>query len=324
MSEARSFKEVYQQAKSEVLVLRQPMPGLIWAEGSDRLDLLNRMSTNQVDQLAAGTQRTTVLTNAVGQTVDRIDVLALENRLIIVTSPGKGEDVLSWLSGYIFFQDDVTLALFEDDWSLWGMFGPKAKQAATDFVSADAPGEEQVSTFEGGYAWPADPRMGTGVQLLLDPGATARAVARWPDRHPESVEGQVFDVLRVERGVPAMGREILADTIPLEAGLRDAVSFTKGCYIGQEIIARLESRGRLAKQLCGVRLDGQASAPMDLYQSGRRIGRLSSVADSPSMGWIGLALAKPSALETESGHILVGEDDQPGRLVALPFESALT
>ncbi len=112
-----------------------------------------------------------------------------------------------------------------------------------------------------------------------------------------------------------MGREILDDTIPLEADLWDAVSFSKGCYIGQEIIARLESRGRMAKQLTGVRLDTQAAPPLDLLQAGHRVGRLTSVGHSPDLGWIGLALVKPAALESDGGQVQVGDQvakGQPG------------
>jgi folate-binding protein YgfZ len=321
MIETRTFEEVYQQARSGALILRHPAHGLLWAEGRDRLDLLNRMSTNQLDQLPVGQGRSTVLTNPVGQTIDSLKVLALEQRVILVTSPGKGDTVQDWLNGYIFFQDDVKLSPFAEGWTRWGLYGPEAGQAAEAvFKGASPSGAGAYARFEGGFAWSAEARLDPGLELLLDPDATVRATEAWPDRHAGTVEGEVFDVLRIERGVPQVGREILEDTIPLEADLWDAVSFSKGCYIGQEIIARLESRGRLAKQLCGVQLDSQVRAPADLIQDGRRIGVLTSVARSPTLGWIGLALAKPSALESEDGRVQAGTDGATGHLLPLPFE----
>jgi aminomethyltransferase len=322
MDENRTFESVYRQAKSEALVLRHRPPGLICAEGKDRLDLLNRMSTNELASLPDGKQRATVLTNPVGQTIDKLQVLAVPDKLILITNHGKDQAVLGWLNGYIFFQDDVRLSLFEAGWTHWGLYGPSAAAQAGDFLESHmllADGE--LKTIEAGYAWSAEARLGPGVELLLDPDGTARAEDAWPDRHADSVDGLVFDVLRIERGVPAAGREILEDTIPLEADLWDAVSFTKGCYIGQEIIARLESRGRLAKRLSGVRLDSEAAPPLDLLQAGHRVGRLTSVGHSPELGWIGLALAKPSALEADSGQVQVDGSRASGQLVPLPFET---
>jgi folate-binding protein YgfZ len=322
MPESRTLESVYRQATHDAMVVQHPTPGLIWAEGRDRLDLLNRMSTNQLDSLPKGQQRPTVLTNPVGQTIDTLQVLALEDRLVLVTSPGKLQTVQTWLNGYIFFQDDVKLTPFDEGWTHWGVYGPKALRAAAELLGDDAPlSEEEVRTLVGGLAWRADSRWNLGVELLLDTEGTARAQSAWSDRETDSLEEQVYEVLRVEFGVPQVGREVLDDTIPLEAGLWDAVSFSKGCYIGQEIIARLESRGRLAKQLTGVRLGSEAAAPTDLLQSGRRIGTLTSVAQSPNLGWIGLALVKPSALESDGGLVTVDGDSASGRLVPLPFSA---
>lgn len=323
MDDKRTIESVYRKAKSEALILRHRPPGLIWAEGKDRLDLLNRMSTNELETLPDGNQRPTVLTNPVGQTIDKLQVLALPDKLILITSSGKAQAVLAWLSGYIFFQDDVKLSPFEEGWSHWGVYGPEAASLAGDVLGSDLLlTDGELKTIEGGYAWPPEARLRPGVEFLLDPDGTARAENTWPGRHTGSVDGLVFDVLRIERGVPATGREILEDTIPLEADLWDAVSFSKGCYIGQEIIARLESRGRLAKRLSGVRLDSEADPPLDLFQAGRRVGRLTSAAHSPDLGWIGLALAKPSALEADSGQVQVDGSRATGRLVPLPFEGA--
>ncbi len=319
MTPSPTVEHWYRQAESAALAVRHRDPGLIGVTGRDRLDLMNRMSTNKVDDLSPGRHVTTVLTNPVGQTVDRLELLSLDDQLILVTSPGRAQRVLDWLSAYIFFQDQVVLEPFDGTWALWGCYGPSSAQEAEALLGGPTlPSAGELRILEAGMAWQAPGPLAPGWLILLDPAANQRAEARWPDHGPDSPAGQAFEILRIERGFASVGQEILDDTIPLEAGLWDAVSFSKGCYIGQEIIARLESRGRLAKQLMRVRLEGQAPADTDLFQSGRRVGRLSSVARSPALGWIGLALVQPAALDSHDGRVLAGSGGIPGRLLPLP------
>jgi aminomethyltransferase len=135
----------------------------------------------------------------------------------------------------------------------------------------------------------------------------------------DSSSADAFEILRVEAGLPKMGAEIREDSIPLEVGLWDEVSFVKGCFVGQEIIARMESRGKLAKQLVGIRLDSQAQPGSTLKQGGQTIGTLTSVVESPRLGWIGLASGRPSALEIEDGRVEIDGTDQSGSIIELPF-----
>ncbi len=102
------------------------------------------------------------------------------------------------------------------------------------------------------------------------------------------------------------------------------MSFSKGCYIGQEIIARLESRGRLAKRLVGARLSSAIEPNAALYQGSAKVGTLTSVVRSPNLGWIGLASVRPEAVDRNAGGVSVGENRAVGTLVELPFRSATT
>jgi aminomethyltransferase len=132
-------------------------------------------------------------------------------------------------------------------------------------------------------------------------------------------EQSAYAALRIEAGAPEHGAEIDADAIPLEIGLQDAISFTKGCYIGQEIIARMETRHRRARVLCGLQVDAAEHVGAALLQEGATIGRLTSVALSPRLGWIGLAVVRPPAIGDHSGRVLVGEGMVAGQLVDLPM-----
>jgi aminomethyltransferase len=141
-----------------------------------------------------------------------------------------------------------------------------------------------------------------------------------------SLDDATLDILRVEQGYAATGRELGPEYIPLETGLLDAVSFTKGCYVGQEIIARMESRGRLAKILRGLRplADQQAlgadqwraAAPAKLVVDGKEAGDLTSAVVSPRFGPIALAYVRSAHAEPGT---LVGVGGARAEVVELPF-----
>jgi folate-binding protein YgfZ len=130
---------------------------------------------------------------------------------------------------------------------------------------------------------------------------------------------ELYEVLRIEAGLPRFGVEIGEEYIPLEANLWDDVSFTKGCYIGQEIIARMESRGKQARVLAGLRLaapldaDGERAVRID----GQPAGQVTSVAYSPALGPIALAFIKP-ALANPGAKATVG--GVQALIAELPFE----
>ncbi len=90
-----------------------------------------------------------------------------------------------------------------------------------------------------------------------------------------------YNALRIRAGRPAAGHELSTDYLPLEVGLWDEISFTKGCYTGQEIIARMESRGRLAKVMVTLRLDAAVEAPAPISLEGREVGTLTSSVQTP-------------------------------------------
>lgn len=109
---------------------------------------------------------------------------------------------------------------------------------------------------------------------------------------------EAFEYLRIESGLPRHGHEITLDYIPLEANLWDDVSFSKGCYTGQEIIARMESRGRLAKKLFRLRPAQPINAGSDLMLAGRHAGTVTSAANGP-IGPVALGYVKTSVLDED-------------------------
>ncbi|HKZ54775.1 MAG TPA: glycine cleavage T C-terminal barrel domain-containing protein [Anaerolineales bacterium] len=317
------LEAAYRAAFESALCVLHPPPGLIRVEGSHRLDLLHRMSTNDLIDLPAGSIRATVLTTPLARIVDRVWVWAAEDHLLLLTGPHRAETVSHWLRRHIFFQDDVQLKQEQEDWTLWGLYGPAAwEEAARIFPEVTRPAGGVATAIDGGLYWALDAPAAGGLRLLLDPSSSLRADAAWNERNAGSLAWQAYEIHRVEAGLAETGHEILEDYIPLEVGLEHDVSFTKGCYIGQEIIARMESRGRRARSLLGVRLAAGVPELATVSQGAQTVGTVTSVAKSPRLGWVALAVVRPTALESENGRVTVGQDRVAGELVELPFAAS--
>jgi folate-binding protein YgfZ len=315
-----NLDSAYRQARRQALWIPFGDADCLRLTGPDSLELLHRMSTNDLAGLTPGQQRQTVFTDALGRVLDIAKVLAGPSGVSLLLSHGRLPSMQHWLANHIFFQDDVTLTACQPPFLHWAIYGPSAAVELSRLLPKIQPlPSDGTFTLQDGMAiWPASLAGLPGWNLLVR--RASEAAARL-DRLalPEALEA--FEVLRVEAGMPAVGKEILSDSIPLEVGLRPAISFTKGCYIGQEIIARMDSRGRQAKALFGLRLPSPAAAGSLLRQDDRRVGTLTSLVHSPALGWIGLATVRPQARLEKEGSVLVGsaEDTLKGQLVDLPF-----
>lgn len=171
-------------------------------------------------------------------------------------------------------------------------------------------------------------RTDIGVDLLCEAAAVAALKDVLLEAGVEEVSEQVADCLRVEHGRPRYGVDLDETVIPQEAGLNErAVSFTKGCYVGQETVARLHYRGRPNRQLRGLRLSGSATYGDPVLLEGKVVGHCKSVAESPSLGPIALAfvrrevapgaqvlVARPTDLSSSAGSEATG-----ATVVELPF-----
>jgi len=131
---------------------------------------------------------------------------------------------------------------------------------------------------------------------------------------------ETYQVLRVEAGQPEFGRELGDEYIPLEANLWNDVSFKKGCYTGQEIIARMESRQKLAKRLVRLRFDEPATLPASLWVDDHEVGVVTSVAHSPRLGWIGLGYLKSTGgADAQVVQFRSADRTLPAAVSALPL-----
>lgn len=201
---------------------------------------------------------------------------------------------------------------------LLSLIGPEAMRIAAA-EALPAAEHANVPVEIGGIAALAA-RTDTGVDLICDSAATERLTEALCGRGATVVSGQTAEIVRVERGRPRYGVDMDESTIPQEAGLNErAVSFTKGCYVGQETVARLYYRGKPNRLLRGLRLSEPVSAGAELRLGEKPVGRLSSSVLSPTFGPIGLGLVRREAQPGAS--VSVADGDAVATVVDLPFRA---
>jgi folate-binding protein YgfZ len=161
-------------------------------------------------------------------------------------------------------------------------------------------------------------RSDMGVDLLCEAGDTERLRDAVVGRGASAVSERAAECVRVEGGRPRYGVDIDESTIPQEAGLNErAVSFTKGCYVGQETVARLHYRGKPNRHLRGLRLSAPVATGDELRLGERSVGHVGSVAISPALGPIALALVRREAAPGDT--VAVGDAGVSAQVVELPF-----
>jgi folate-binding protein YgfZ len=156
-------------------------------------------------------------------------------------------------------------------------------------------------------------RTDAGLDLLVEPASADELAAALAARGVAEVEDDALEILRVESGRPRFGREMTTATIPQEAGINErAVSFTKGCYIGQETVARLHYRGKPNRHLLGLRLSGSVTTGSVVKAGERELGTVGTAVLSPAHGPIALAILRR---ETGPGATVDVEDAESGEVV---------
>ncbi|HET6690874.1 MAG TPA: glycine cleavage T C-terminal barrel domain-containing protein [Miltoncostaeaceae bacterium] len=260
---------------------------LIWVEGPDAASFLHGLLSNDVASLAIGASADALLLDAKGHLQAAVGVHRDgDDALTLVLDPGDGDAVAAALDRY-HFSEDLEILGPEPAWALTvsGMPAP---------------------------AGPSVPGLLPGtVRAVVEDPAAAGAALPGAQAPPEALE-----MARVAAGLARVGVDTGPSTLVQEAALEDrAVSFTKGCYLGQETVARLQFRGKANRALRGVLLDGPAAAGTPVTAGGREVGRLTSVAPTPDLGVIGLAILRREVApgdEVEAGGV-------SGRVAGLPF-----
>jgi folate-binding protein YgfZ len=315
--------------------------GLLRLQGRDRLDFVQRLSTNDVGSLTPGQGAPTVFTTPIGRIVDLAFLSVCEDDLLLLVGRGADEVVAGWLRRHIFFNDQVRVENVTEGWGLMALCGPQAATLLGELFGQEPEGD-QLTPFHARTAQ----RQGLDLTLMrsvpfdqafllltpADPAVTlwALLVSALPSVGGALVGETALETLRVGAGWPRFGRELSEDYIPLEAGLKGAISFNKGCYVGQEVIARLETYQRLAKRLVVLGCAGE-SGPADevlapgntVRAEGVKVGQVTSVAPLADQGLVkALAYVKAGMAEPGGELCVVGEEGElSARVLAVPGAS---
>lgn len=258
--------------------------GRFRVSGEDALDLLDRLSTNDLANLPIGAGAATALTTNKGRLIDLLRILRRADGMLMITSPETKERVTDWIEFYTF-AEDITVADASADTSHWLIAGG-GSQAALSAAGFDAGGLDIfLAHAERGGATVF--RSGFGDLPAYEIILPADAADPFPDA--ETLTRADMNRLRVEAGVPAHPAEINESRNPLEANLKPYISFNKGCYIGQEVVARLNTYDRVQRFLCRLDLgEGVAAEPRAAVTDaeGAEIGEITSAAPGFALAYI--------------------------------------
>lgn len=293
----RGLDGEYRAATRGVALADRSPVGRLQATGSDVLDLLNRLSTNRVDPLDPGTGENTVLTTNKGRIIDWITLLHPGDRTVILTSSPCAEAVSAWIDRYTIVED-VTVEDVTPSTALIGVLGPAASAVVEHVLGPAAAGLPPLGcatvTWGAGAVLAArtSPLGVPGYDLMVDAADAPSlwdALARAGAAHGvQPIGHEAMEALRVENGLPRWGAELGDAYNPLEAGLTGSVSWTKGCYIGQEVVARLWTYHKVQRFLVSLTFQGADDAHpapgAPLHVGEARAGALTSVAYSPGAG----------------------------------------
>ncbi len=296
-------EKVYQAAQETAVFIDRSSLALFKISGTSRLDIIDRISTNSVKTLQSRQGAATVLTTDIGRIIDRLILYASSDAVYVLAGEGHRDPLARYLLRNVFFNDDFHLQDVTEETAVFAVYGPQALTllGQAGFPETDLPLHHWRQAEMNGvtaYLHKTDPINGAGYFVM---GQAAHRNAFYQHLASSGItpaDEAAFEYLRIANGLPRFGHELTLDYIPLEANLGADVSFTKGCYTGQEIIARMESRGRLAKKL--VRLT--ASNPLDpgaeIMANGKNAGAITSAAMG-LQGAVALGYVKTAVLDEE-------------------------
>jgi len=325
----------HQAVRKQAGLIDQSPRGKLRIKGKDRIDFLHGMVTNDIKKLTPGAGLYAVFTNEKAKMLSDARIYCLPDVLWVDLEPEVTDKIQKHLDKYTLVSD-VTIENQTDAFGLLSIYGPSSLAIMTQMIGSEPSTKEHSTmtfsldgvpilaarneiTGEGGYDLyiPIDRMIPTWNRLIQIGGPYGL--------RPVGLDA--LDSLRIEAGIPRYGIDMDESTFPMEAGLeKRAISYTKGCYIGQETIARADAQGRMNKRLMGLELTstsaptiGQAvqapSAPSGTQE--RVVGTITSAIESPTLGKV-IAMGYLHRDFAEPGTTVV-VDGRPAKVVSLPF-----
>lgn len=311
------------------VVREQSGRALVSIAGKERTEFVNRMCTNDARRVDAGHGIAAVLPTAKGRIVDLVRVIQRGDELLLLGSAGHGPALKGWLEKYIVMEE-LTLADRSASETSLLLLGPRAEEVVRRVLAVE------LTPASGGFAVAhADLDGATvtllgrgepplhGIELLAPAEQAAPLFARLCDAGLAPIGEEAFAQVRVELGIPVLGRELTENVNPLEASLLSAISFEKGCYIGQEVVARLNNYSKVQRRLVGAKFPASVdpAAVNEIFCDLLRVGHATSAVRSPRLdATLALAFVKTEYARPGTPiHTVVGGEPLHGTLADLPF-----
>jgi folate-binding protein YgfZ len=282
--------------------------GLIRVSGSEATMFLNGLVTNDMKSLAESRWMPAVFPTVQGRLIGVVRIVRMKDGFLIDTERASHDAVLKTISRFTMAGDfkvtDVT-----DESAIVSLQGKRAGEVVEKVLNTivtDLP-RNGVNEHEGVTIIRATHTAEDGFDLVFDATRAAEMREALQDAGATPVDQETFEILRIEAGIARFGRDMDETNVIPELNLEDAVSYTKGCYVGQEIIVRIKHRGHPAKKLVGLKADRPVEPG----------AIVTSAAVSPKVGNIGLGYVRYE--QVEPGTNVIVDDDVQATVTELPF-----
>ncbi len=312
----------YQNYQSDqVLLCARSSWGLIKITGAERLKYLHNQSTNKFDHLQPGEGCETVFVTSTARTLDLATTYVTEDEVLVIVSPQRREYLLKWLDRFIFPFDKVELTDISAENGLFTLLGEQSdtllQKLGLNTIIGQPEGSHQLLKIED---IPVRVAVGSdlaiaGYNLIFPIEYGEKLQQKLIENGATLISDRDWEKLRILQGRPAPDKELTEDYNPLEAGLWQTISFDKGCYIGQETIARLNTYNGVKQGLYGIKLSQEVTPPLPVTVAGNKVGVLTSCTVTPD-GIFGLAYIK-----TKAGGVglKVSVGESMGEIINVPF-----
>ena len=321
-----SVEAEYEAATRRAGLVDRSPAGRLKLTGADSLDLLNRLTTNDLTGLTPdGPGAATVLTSNKGRVIDLLTALPLPDGLLVLTSPAARQRVAEWIDFYTIM-DDVTVRDETEESCIASVAGPKAAGLLDGLTNGEAsllgPYAHRTVRIDGAEALLVRTDFAglPGYELIAPADLGEPLWTALRERGAEPLGGEALEAVRIWRGVPAHGAELTEERNPLEAGLVRFVSFNKACYIGQEVVARLNTYDKVQRSLVGLSWKAEGGLRGNtLFAGEARVGEVTSSATIPGveraigLGYVRKAHAEPGTALTMDGGVEVTVEELPFR-----------
>ncbi|KAL7157308.1 hypothetical protein ABFS83_02G069100 [Erythranthe nasuta] len=316
--------EALDAADNGVVVVDLSDYGRIRVSGEDRIQFLHNQTTANFESLGEGQGCDTVFVTPTARTIDISHAWVMKNAVVLLVSPMTCGSIIKMLNKYIFFSDKVEIQDITNQTSIFALSGPKSSKIMEDLNLGDLVGQPYGSHKHysvGGM--PLTVAVGSiisveGFTFMMSPTAARSVWKALLAQGAIPMGSSAWETLRILRGRPAPGKELTDEFNVLEAGLWRALSLNKGCYKGQETIARLVTYDGIKQTLWGIRLSSPVEPSTIITVDGKKVGKLTSfTAGTKTSGPFGLGYVKRRA--ASEGDSVTAGDNVVGTLVELPF-----